>query len=58
LLLDAAEAEARNNNCSAISLRSYSFQAPQFYKRHGFTIEHVTDNFPEGFQYYFLIKRI
>jgi GNAT superfamily N-acetyltransferase len=58
LLLDAAEDEARNNNCSVVLVRSYSFQAPKFYQRHGFTIEHITDNFPEGFQYYFLLKRI
>ena len=58
LLLDAAEEEARSKKCSVILVRSYSFQAPHFYERHGFSIEHIMDNFPEGFQYYILTKKI
>src|SRR5215471_21577110 len=37
LLLDAAEEEARSKKCSVILVRSYSFQAPHFYERHGFS---------------------
>ncbi len=57
-LLEAAEEEARSKKCSAILVRSYSFQAPQFYERHGFHPEHIMDNFPQGFQYYILTKKI
>src|SRR5215831_6385731 len=41
LLLQAAEEEAMHKKCSIILVRSYSFQAPHFYKRHGFTVEHI-----------------
>lgn len=58
LLLRAAEEEARSKKCSAILVRSYSFQAPQFYERHGFQTEHIMDNFPKGFRYYILTKQI
>ncbi len=57
-LLLAAEEEARVKECSVILVRSYSFQAPEFYRRHGFTVDHVVDNFPEGFQYFTLTKKI
>jgi ribosomal protein S18 acetylase RimI-like enzyme len=58
LLLEAAEEEARNKKCSEILVRSYSFQAPHFYEKHGFLIEHILDNFPKGFQYYILMKKL
>jgi len=58
LLLQAAEEEARSKNCLVILVRSYSFQAPHFYEQHGFSVEHVMDNFPHGFRHYTLIKKI
>lgn len=58
LLLEAAEEEARNKKCSRILVKSYSFQAPHFYERHGFVVEHIMENFPEGFSYYTLMKMI
>jgi ribosomal protein S18 acetylase RimI-like enzyme len=58
LLLEGAEEEARNKKCSEILVRSYSFQAPHFYEKHGFLIEHMIYNFPEGFQYYILTKKL
>jgi GNAT superfamily N-acetyltransferase len=58
LLLQAAEEEARIKKCSIILVKSYSFQAPQFYERHGFLIAHTIDNFPQGFRYYTLTKKI
>jgi GNAT superfamily N-acetyltransferase len=58
LLLMAAEEEARKNNCNAILLRSFAFQAPSFYQKHGYQIESVTKDFPTGHDYYCLIKRM
>ena len=57
-LLMAAEAEAKKKNCKAIILRTYSFQSPQFYQKHGYTVEFETKDFPDGHNYYCLIKRL
>jgi len=39
-------------------VRSFSFQAPHFYEKQGYRIEHVLDSFPKGYCYYILLKRI
>jgi len=57
-LLDAAEAEARKEKCKAIFLRSYSFQAPGFYLKHGYKIEHEIRDFPYGYSSFCLLKRL
>jgi ribosomal protein S18 acetylase RimI-like enzyme len=57
-LLEEAEKDAKENNCKIIILRSYSFQAPFFYEKHGYKIEYIIDDFPPGNKYYHLIKRI
>ena len=56
-LLLAAELEAKKRNCNIILVRSYGFQAPSFYKIHGYKIRHVM-NFPKGHKYYILTKQI
>jgi GNAT superfamily N-acetyltransferase len=56
-LLRAAEEEAIDANCSVILIRSYTFQAPFFYEKQGYKIEHVIEDFPKGQKYYTLIKR-
>lgn len=58
ILLAAAEAEARAKGCLTILVRSFSFQAPRFYEKYGFKTEHVIADFPEGYNYYILSKRI
>ena len=58
MLLEAAEEEAKSKGCVTILVRSYSFQAPHFYEKYGYRIEHVINEFPKGNSYYFLIKRI
>lgn len=58
LLLDAAEQQAINAGCSAILVRSHSFQAPEFYQKYGYTVEHVVKNFPEGHHWYTLLKSL
>jgi ribosomal protein S18 acetylase RimI-like enzyme len=58
VLLETAEKEARSNGCRRILVRSFGFQAPEFYKKHGFRSEHIIDAFPEGYQYHILIKEL
>lgn len=58
MLLEAAESEAKSKECHTILVRSYSFQAPHFYERYGYKTEYKLNDFPEGYSYYILIKRI
>jgi hypothetical protein len=39
-------------------IKSYSFQAPQFYEKHGYRTDHIQNNFPEGYDYYILTKKM
>lgn len=57
-LLDAAETEAKKEKCKTIFLRTYSFQAPDFYQKHGYMVEHEIKNFPHGHSSFCLIKRL
>jgi GNAT superfamily N-acetyltransferase len=57
-LLLAAEEEAKRTKCAIILLRSYSFQAPFFYQKYGYKVEHVLEDFPEGYRYYTLTKTL
>jgi ribosomal protein S18 acetylase RimI-like enzyme len=47
-LLRAAEQEARRRGCTEISVASFSFQAPDFYRRHGYTDTGIRDGIPGG----------
>lgn len=57
-LLLAAEAQAQSKGCSIILVRSYSFQAPAFYEKHGYRTQHIIDEFPPGHCYHILTKKI
>lgn len=58
MLLTIAEKEAKDKGCFTILIKTYSFQAPEFYIKHGFVIGHIINDFPRGYQYYTLIKKI
>ena len=58
MLLEAAEVEAKSKRCRTILVKSYSFQAPHFYERYGYKKEHILNGFPEGYNYYTLVKKI
>jgi len=47
LLTEAIE-EARARNCSSVYLATYSFQAPDFYRRFGFETVAVIEDRPPG----------
>lgn len=57
-LLAAAETEARAHGCRGIHLETYSFQAPAFYQKLGYTIFGQIDDFPQGHTSYFLRKML
>src|SRR5512142_1261990 len=47
-LVNAAEQEARARGCQVILVSSYSFQAPEFYRRLGYELAWALDGFPPG----------
>jgi len=55
-LLQAAEEEARLRGCKKIVLSTHSFQAPDFYRRHGFVIAGEFADYPRGHRSIFLEK--
>ncbi|UOQ84390.1 GNAT family N-acetyltransferase [Gracilibacillus salinarum] len=57
-LLKQIEEVATENECRLIFLDTFSFQAPEFYKRNGYKIFGVIEDHPKGFNQYFLEKRL
>jgi GNAT superfamily N-acetyltransferase len=57
-LLAAAETEAIRRGCRNAYLYSYSFQAPQFYLRHGYTCCCTLKDFPPGHSKLFFQKSL
>ncbi|NMX73370.1 GNAT family N-acetyltransferase [Pseudomonas sp. WS 5532] len=57
-LMRAAEDLARERSCEGIWLDTFSFQAPGFYRKQGFTeFGHIAD-FPPGHKRHFFHKRL
>lgn len=57
-LMDMAEALAREKNCVGIWLDTFDFQAPDFYRKHGFTEFGRLEDYPPGHQRLFFNKRL
>ncbi len=57
-LLAQAEEEARKRGAKNSYLDTFSFQAPDFYKKQGYEIFGELHDFPIGHQRYFLKKRL
>ena len=57
-LLTRAEDEARQRGAKNAYLDTFSFQAPDFYQRHGYQVFGELKDFPPGHQRYFLTKQL
>ena len=57
-LLAAAEAEAVSRGCSQMVVSSHTFQARDFYERHGYTEYARTEEYPRGHAEVHLIKML
>lgn len=47
-MLEAAEAEARRRGCARMVVASFTYQAPEFYRRHGYVETGRAEGFPAG----------
>ena len=45
-LLNAAESEAKRRGCKYAFVDTFSFQAPEFYKKHGYNEVFTLENYP------------
>ena len=57
-LLEAAESEAKKRGCHSVHVDTMSWQAPAFYKKHGYKIISELDDIPAGNKKYHLIKNL
>lgn len=57
-LLNEAENIVLNKGCKLIHLDTWNFQAPEFYKKHGFKVFGILEGFAEGTKRYFLKKEL
>jgi GNAT superfamily N-acetyltransferase len=57
-LLAAAETEIRRRGCDQVALSTYSFQAPAFYLRSGYTECGRRSAFPHGYDQILFVKRL
>lgn len=57
-LLLQAEEEARRRGARQVYLDTFSFQAPDFYRGHGYQVFGELQDFPAGHQRYFLTKQL
>ena len=57
-LLTEAEKEAVRRGCHHVHLDTMSWQAPDFYKKHGYEVIGVLPDIPSGNQKYLLMKAL
>ena len=57
-LLTLAEEEAQQRGAKHVYLDTFSFQAPDFYKKYGYRVFGELNDFPAGHQRYFLTKEL
>lgn len=57
-LLQAAEDEARRRESHSVHVDTMSWQAPDFYKKHGYKIISELNDIPKGNKKYHLIKQL
>jgi len=57
-LIDLIETEAARNSCTNVYLDTFSFQAPEFYKKLGYEVFGKLDDFPPGHSRIFMTKSL
>ncbi len=57
-LLLKLETIAKQHGCKKVSLKTFNFQAPNFYLKKGYSIIYCLDNYPIEEKMYFLSKEI
>ena len=57
-LLAEAEREAARRGCHHVHLDTMSWQAPEFYKKHGYELIGILPDIPSGNQKYLLMKEL
>ena len=57
-LLSEAEKEAVRRGCHHVHLDTMSWQAPEFYKKHGYEVIGILPDIPSGNQKYLLMKAL
>jgi GNAT superfamily N-acetyltransferase len=57
-LMDMAETLAKEKNCVGIWLDTFDFQAPEFYRRLGFSEFGQVNDYPPGHRRHFFQKRL
>jgi ribosomal protein S18 acetylase RimI-like enzyme len=55
-ILSAFEAKAASMGCRQMVMRTHSFQAPEFYRTHGYRDVAAIDDYPAGHRYHLLRK--
>ena len=57
-LLAEAEKEALRRGCHHVHLDTMSWQAPEFYKKHGYEVVGILPDIPNGNQKYMFVKTL
>ena len=57
-LLRSAEEEAIRRRCHHVHLDTMSWQAPDFYQKHGYSVIGILPDFPAGNQKFLLMKKL
>jgi ribosomal protein S18 acetylase RimI-like enzyme len=58
MLLSAAEQAAGHRNCHSVHLDTHEFQAPDFYRAHGYEVFGELEDYPPGQRHYYFRKRL